>query len=155
MARKKSSKRKTIYEQSGGRFVSLPSSGKARHYLDMQTDEIVPRSFVQRTLTGERNPFEKATRRNRAENPKLSQQRPARGRRSTLPKKNKNKKSGKRRKTKTIKGKKSTLYIRSYLPHEIFEALSWLTYWRARRAKYWYANVHKSSRLECFIYRSG
>ncbi len=69
-------------------FERLPG----RRYKDLSTGEIISRREMDKRLSKEG--YEAKAARNKRENPELQQQRPARGRKSTLPKKPKSKLKG-------------------------------------------------------------
>lgn len=117
--------------QSGGRFI--PLGGSSRNYIDLwnpQATKPLSRRQVDNILHQERGYFERKAKRNKAENPDLQKQRPARGRKSTQPKNN-------TPKTHKRKGKSKSNYYRTYKAPGFEGVESWLKY--HRNSLYWYA----------------
>ena len=148
-------KQPSIYERSGGRFI--PLGGTSRQYVDTYNPNGVPlsRRQVDNILHETRGYQEKRVAANKAANPKLSAQRPARGRHSTLPKpspsrkkKREAKKSRKSPKTTKMSGKTGTYYKRTYPAIEIQEAKSFLDYHRSKGGRRWYAIGHFRGKIE-------
>ena len=149
-------KQPSIYERSNGRFI--PLGGTSRNYIDTYNPDGKPvsRRQVDNILHQTRGYQEKRVAANKAANPKLSQQRPARGRKSTLPKptpaqkkKREAKKAKKSPKTTKIKGERGvTYYKRTYPAMELSDAESWLQYHRKKGGRRWYVIGHFRGRVE-------
>ena len=148
-------KQPSIYERSGGRFI--PLGGKSRRYIDTfnPNGPTVSRRQVDNILHGTRGYEEKRVKSNKAANPKLSKQRPARGRPSTLPKpkpakkkKRAAKKAKKKIKTTKMIGKTGTYFKRTYSASKIGEVESFLNYHRSRGGRRWYAIGHFSGNVK-------
>lgn len=103
-----------------GRY--LPLGGKSRNYIDSETGQKLSRRQVDQRTSAET--YEQKRARNRAENPSLQQQRPARGRKSTLPKKHRKSASNRAKRRRLKNG----LYIleKNFYPMDYDGMRSWL-----------------------------